>query len=921
MRPTKLVMSAFGPYADRTELDLGQLGETGLYLITGDTGAGKTTIFDAITYALFGEASGNNRKADMFRSMYAAPETPTEVELYFTYGGKDYYIKRNPEYMRPKTKGEGLKTEKANAQLQYPDGRVVTKLKEVNSAVSDILGIDKNQFTQIAMISQGDFLELLLSTTEKRKTIFQKLFHTHNYSILQELLKNEAGSLEKDKNDAGLSIRQYLKGIACDENDTRIIEAEKAKKGEITLEEGMELLQKLIDSDWSIVENSKKELAAIEADILQKTTLIAKTEQYEAIEKSLAGSQERLETAAAKKEEFKESIEKNEYRSREISLLNDRISAVKAEFDDYDTLDSLDTDVKKINNMLKLGSDEIEAYNKRLETLKKDSEKFNAEMKTLSEAEDVKRKLDSEAESVERRLSDVKEIEEILSAIADLEEELHSKQREYIHRIEASQSKKQSYDDMYRIYLDEQAGIIAETLTDGKPCPVCGSTLHPEPALKSQESPTKEELENARNEMEKAESDAAEASGQASTLKAKIAEKKDAAVYMMNKVAVVKTYEEISEVISFKKNEYEERLSELSASQETAGENVERKKKLEKMIPSCLEEIEQCKNNITAKEKATAAAVSKRDSIQKMIDQLLQKLTYKAKAEAEKEVAEISKNKKLLEEEVKRVNEQYLKCDKEITALNAAIEEAKKSLKDKVECDLELEKKILAQAAADKDNVNDRLQDARTRLSANSDILKNISDKAAETSETEKKYVWVKALSNTANGNISGKEKVMLETYIQMTYFDRIINKANKRLMVMSGGQYELKRKKEAENNRSQSGLELDVIDHYNGTERSVKTLSGGESFKASLSLALGLSDEIQSSAGGIKLDTMFVDEGFGSLDEDSLQQAMKALSDLTEGNRLVGIISHVPELKEKIDKQIVVKKDKSEGSKVSIVV
>ncbi len=205
-------------------------------------------------------------------------------------------------------------------------------------------------------------------------------------------------------------------------------------------------------------------------------------------------------------------------------------------------------------------------------------------------------------------------------------------------------------------------------------------------------------------------------------------------------------------------------------------------------------------------------------------------------------------------------------------------------------------------------------------IASNKSALQKIKLKSGDLDDYEKRYQWVLPLSNTANGKVAGKEKIMLETYIQMTYFDRIISRANTRFMVMSGGQYELKRRKEAEDKKAQSGLDLDIIDHYNGTERSVKTLSGGESFKASLSLALGLSDEIQSIAGGIKLDTMFVDEGFGNLDDDSINQAMNALSGLAEGNRLVGIISHVSELKNRIDKQIVVAKEKSGGSKANII-
>ena len=219
MRPNKLIMSAFGPYAGRVELNLDKLGKSGLYLITGDTGAGKTTIFDAITYALFGEASGDNRETTMFRSKYADLDTPTLVELYFSYGDKEYYVKRNPEYERPRTRGDGVTTEKANAELKLPDGRIITKLKEVNNAIVEILGVDRNQFTQIAMIAQGDFLKLLLASTDERKKIFQKLFKTQNYYVLQEKLKSESGKLSHEYDEIKSSIEQYINGIACNEDN------------------------------------------------------------------------------------------------------------------------------------------------------------------------------------------------------------------------------------------------------------------------------------------------------------------------------------------------------------------------------------------------------------------------------------------------------------------------------------------------------------------------------------------------------------------------------------------------------------------------------------------------------------------------------------------------------------------------------
>ena len=230
MRPITLTMSAFGPYAAKTVIELDKLGTNGLYLITGDTGAGKTTIFDAITYALYGEASGNTRDVNMFRSKYAEPSTPTEVELTFEYAQKIYTVKRNPEYDRPKARGEGYTTEKANAELHYPDGRVVTRLKEVNKAIVDIMGIDRSQFTQIAMIAQGDFLKLLLASTEDRKKIFQKIFRTQCYYQLQERLKAETSKLAVEYNQTGSSIRQYINGIACHPDDVLKLEVDKAYK-------------------------------------------------------------------------------------------------------------------------------------------------------------------------------------------------------------------------------------------------------------------------------------------------------------------------------------------------------------------------------------------------------------------------------------------------------------------------------------------------------------------------------------------------------------------------------------------------------------------------------------------------------------------------------------------------------------------
>ena len=334
-----------------------------------------------------------------------------------------------------------------------------------------------------------------------------------------------------------------------------------------------------------------------------------------------------------------------------------------------------------------------------------------------------------------------------------------------------------------------------------------------------------------------------------------------------------------------------------------------------------MQQLEVLKGKLTEINDAVKAKIAENDSLEKRIAELKAKLTFETKAEAETEITALTEKAEELvkscEDALKALNE----SNEKLASLEAAKKEIVKRIGEDIAIDLEKETEKLTILEAQLAELDRQAKTVHSRIGTNQSALDNIKQKSGDLVATEKKYAWVKALSNTANGQLSGKEKIMLETYIQMNYFDRIINRANTRLMIMTDGQYDLVRRKEALSKSGQSGLDLDVIDHYNGSHRSVKSLSGGESFKASLALALGLADEIQSSAGGIKLDTMFVDEGFGSLDEESLAAAMKALSSLAEGNRLVGIISHVGELKQKIDKQIIVKKDKVGGSVATIVV
>ncbi len=921
MRPLKLKISAFGPYAGVVNLDLEKLGENGIYLITGDTGAGKTTIFDAITYALFGEASGNNRDPSMLRSKYADPDTPTEVELIFKNADKIYTVRRNPEYERPAKKGDGTTTQKAEATLTYPDGRIVSRSKEVTNAIRDIIGVDRNQFSQIAMIAQGDFLKLILAETKERQKIFREIFKTGFYQTLQDRLKNESGDLAKEYDKAKESVNQYINGILCDEDDVLSIDVQKAKSGDIMTADVITLIEKLIEKDAVLSETVQKNITDIEKNIENINASLTKAETYSKAEKDLESAQQQqiekspsLNILSAKVKELKNQVPAQEEKQK-------KIAEIESQYDEYDFL------LKKQNSIIEL-KESLEQSRKLCDTSKEKLTLLNNEIKTLKEelntlshVGEEKQKLLHTIEQKESKKQAVETLQIRLHDFTKLEKDLEDAQSEYKAATKTAEEQNQFYNDLNKVFLDSQAGILAETLVDNMPCPVCGSTNHPAKAKKTTEVPTESELKQAKENAEKASKLATKLSSEAGKISGKVSTEKQNLIESINELLGDVEFGLASFETENSLNILSTELEVLQAKLNETEKSMQRKELLEEEIPTKQETIEEINQAIVETEKENSRNQAQLKETEKQIEDISKKLKFKSKVEAEEVVTQLKLEIQAHKDALEKAENNFNALQNELVELKGKIQQLKKLLESKEDVDME---KLLVEKSSliDKKNqLNEKSETISTRIYTNSRAKENISQKSTHLTTVEEKWTWVKALSNTANGNISGKEKIMLETYIQATFFDRIIDRANTRLMIMSGGQYELMRRREASNNRSQSGLELDVKDYYNGSIRNVKTLSGGESFKASLSLALGLSDEIQYNAGGIKLDTMFVDEGFGSLDDESLQQAIKALSALSEGNRLVGIISHVAELKERIDKQIVVKKEKTGGSKVAIVV
>lgn len=1414
MKPEKLTISAFGPYAGKTEIDFEQLGGQGLYLITGDTGAGKTTIFDAITFALYGEASGEVRESGMLRSKYAKADVPTFVELTFLYQGKVYTVTRNPEYLRPKGRGTGFTMQKGEAALVYPDARnPVTKAKEVTKAVTELIGLDYRQFTQIAMIAQGDFQKLLLSGTADRSEIFRQIFHTGLYQELQYRLKDAVKDRSKAYDEIRSSISQYMSEVSCESDTVLAGELEELKK--IRFEgkagRGLELLDSLLKQDQIRLAALNKRLEEVEQKIQQEDQSLGTFRQNQQLKEELEKKKNLLEALSPKLYEAKEAYEKSLETVLESERLKGLIQAGTENLKKYEELgevqnrrkeaaenllaegtrrqetivqkhelekqteeernclktlknageekerlfhheERLKTSRTELHTLRQNQKDIIVSQKKQLESLyeeQKREEELTAAIRNkakqvdalsdrdtlLVSLEETKKSLNSQSaklgqchkelnateeqlakqnenmrilaekeshlrekqeclgqqqedlkesgkeelecrhqvEELERILKKFKEQASMLRAerqeaekvqgehnelynqekqqkkflesnqekwesvknanlrqvqleqeqttlaakkrrVQELRERVKTKNKQILERkrlqedyIKACDSRnriRESYQTLEQLFFDAQAGMLARHLNEGKMCPVCGSLHHPMPAVLPQEVPKKEELDEQKGMLTQAEAKTERLSADVRHIQT-VLEKEEVELSQaglelfgerdtealedraetewmrllskekQNTIEIKrsKQEDESRKALELVLKEEEERLSDvrlrlqqkereltahnsriaekaeqlrktveempfsmqgfeagtdgieqtarlldtqLKRAMELLSEKVEKRKQYEQAVllgeqliktlsdvtrekeglrqqldvlrgreqmqkeqiaselkvvrnlskeetaafadvnealiwlqmriaeketeqQKVLEEIrhrkawkqeieqqevclEQCRQNIQelksstrvhknqqeeinrqmirclvqqhmpwgngyenaaelTEEELRQAADEAEDVLEQAVEQVRneiringQKLEQKEKIEkripeqelrikeleetlnqadllmtrlkieqekweqeririeqqlgnqseedARNRIADYQKQQQTLEQVRTEAEQTYQEYKMEAMALQSAVTTLQKQLHETKELSEEDILSRRAQWISQKQEITANRSDLYAAHKKNQEIFEAVSGRQDAMLCMEQEYIWVKALSETANGTLSGKRKIELETYIQMTYFDRIIRRANLRLLTMSSGQYELKRQQDGENKKEKAGLELNVIDHYNGTERSVKTLSGGETFQASLSLALGLSDEIQSYSGGIRLDAMFVDEGFGSLDEESLQQAVKALGSLTQGNRMVGIISHVSELKEQIDRKIVVTKNRGKdgiGSTVRV--
>ena len=932
MRPLRLTLSAFGPYAAQTTLDLEKLGRGGLYLITGDTGAGKTTLFDAITYALYDHSSSGIREGSMLRCKYADDKTPTFVELEFEVHGVRYTVRRNPEYQRPKARGEGMTTEKADATLTYPDDRPpVTKAKDVTAAVQEIIGLDYNQFSQIVLIAQGQFTKLLNASTEERSRIFRKLFRTQRYAQLQERLQAEASALNQQRTAQNAKLDSLLGGLQFSPEDPDA-EALRALCAQTVPETALALLDALTARQAAALEEAGAALHTTEAQLDTVQQQLGAAAQAQRLAQQLAARQAELAAAKPALDAARAEADRHAGDAAQLDALTAQVTQAQSALAAYDALDALCRQQTEAQDAARLAAAQAHKRRTQLDSLNAALAAAETELAALADADTRLLALQNRSAQLTQRGEALAKLEQRLADCQRQAKAAHKAQENYRAAAAAQDEARARRDALERAFLDAQAGLLAESLVEGAPCPVCGSTHHPARALLPHTAPTQAQVEAARQAAAEADRQAQNASAVAQSAlaaanEAKTSLRRDAETLLPERFTapegtVPLTFALMTNVLAEENAALQTAQTDCKAQCRQAEADCRRKAQLEADRQAKTRQRPTLEQAAAEADRSAAAQNASADALEGQIAERRAALPYSRRADAQAALDKLEADRSTLRTGMDTAQRKLKQAEQTVAAAEAAVEAltaqqtaAQKELPARSAEELTAQQTELTAA---RETLRSREKQLSAQLLPNRKTAAQYRAAAEARQTLESRWQWVSALAATAGGTLTSKQKIKLEAYIQMNYLDRILRYANTRLMQMTAGQYELERIG-AENQRSQSGLDLGVIDHYNGTRRSVKTLSGGESFKASLALALGLSDEVQSSAGGIRLDTLFLDEGFGSLDEESLELAIRVLSGLTEGDRLVGIISHVGALKDRIDRQVVVHKARTGGSTVEL--
>ena len=933
MRPLKLTISAFGSYSGVSEIDFSRLGDHGLYLISGDTGAGKTAIFDAIVFALYGEASSPGRGPELLRSQYADQNEQTFVAMDFEFQGENYHIERSPAYVYEQIKESGVLRSirhPAYAKLVMPDGTIITG-DAVSEKIDEMLGLTCEQFTQIVMIAQGRFQELLTADTEKRNEIFRQLFQTGRYKEIEESLQKESDRLEQLIHDLHHDIGRTVKSAKCTEDSIHYNDAQEliALGDEVSAEDAAELLEKIMVEDSYRLDQKNKEIEELDRRIVSSGEIVSKNENILQIFDHLDKASSRIPELQKQRDQSHEHLMEYIGQEKEIARMKTTYERGQESLPHYLELNRMYEIAKEASEeskRLEAEADETEAALKLHQT---QWEKDDAEMRAIEGADLAVLKANEAIVDITRGIESYDQAEEKYNtrentavAYEQLVEQLKEDTRQFNRKSE-------EYHAILGAYLAGQAGILAEQLVDGHPCPVCGSTTHPRKAVKSVGTPTEDRVHLSEKAMNDARDTAEQTARETHGTKERLAVETKAVRAAFESVGISDCTEKgLQDLVQRREQLYAKRTN---ADNDLAEQKVhaDRLVQLRERIPEIRELIDNDSARISAlREKAVVLNEKSNYELAKA-DRMKKTFPYPTEEAARKDMAVLSREIEIRQAELDSRKEKAEADEKALEKALAGRDEVLKTIRANggttpEEAQETLDKQIIRKNHFENER-KERLkekEDILVRSAMNQPSLTSLIHSGAELKGAIHRKKWVDALTKTANAKLKDKECVTLEDYVQIKYFDRIIDRANQRLHFLSDGQYYLIRSRPNDPSRH-AALELNVLDRYTGKERTVRSLSGGESFLASLALALGLSDEVQAQAG-IAIDTMFVDEGFGTLDTDAIRTAIRVLEKLSGQNRQIGIISHVEELRERIPNQILVTKDlrtdgKSSGSKAEI--
>lgn len=1029
MKPIELTVSGFGPYAGEISLPLSKLGGHGLFLITGDTGAGKTSVFDAICFALFGEVSGSQRAADQLRSDFTKPQTETFVYLRFTHAGEEYSIRRTPKYERPKKRGSGTVTQNANAVLTRPDGTVIAGASAVTEEIERILGVGCQSFKQISMIAQGEFMKLLTADSKTRAEIIRRVFHTEPLVQLQKQIKAEYLQYNKKCADMQRAAAQYAEGFQLAEQlpddmqlgeilqavlrqntaDEKQLAIDTARLEQLRTEQtrAVEAVVKAQHHNeqwekWRTAQQQRKKLEQQLPELEQKKNRLIcarraqeivlptwkewQTEQQR--EKNLHDSVlqreqtvQQLEAQTPQLEQAFMQAKQSEPHiaalDREITRLTDAQSQVTRWKNACVQAEQMQQRVQQLQQQVQRETERRDKGNADIAQLRVQLEAFQDVSAELERTRAAYR----EAQAAAKQLDNIQNLFDTQERYA---KQLAREQKQYLLLEDKFVQAEQAYRNAELAWNRGQAGVLAQLLREGVPCPVCGSREHPNPAQISEAVPTEQQLNQLRQDMEQCRTAYHQQSTQCSAVFSKEEASTDAVRDALEQLfecadktrtdvqAAVEHQQHVIEQLLIEGKQLAKRKHNSEMLREQLEQMVERQPALETAVRQAEQELNRAASqaagakasaqelragipfdDVAALAEQLTLRTNERDTLSKQLEHTqtaweqhqravaaaqeaykTQAAQWKTGVQAVKDAQKKWKHALtqagfatgqayqqalLTAEEQTALEGQIQQFDRQLAAAISLEKEYQGKMEQYVPVDLEQLVQVRTQAEQDCRNCEQTVRSRTDRLRINRNILQRMGQLQKQQMELEQQTAALRELSQTANGELAGKQKLMLEQYVQGAYFERMLQRANLRLRDMTQGRYEMHRRRKAENNRSQSGLDIDIMDYYTGKMRSVKTLSGGESFLGALALALGMSDVIQSYAGGVRVETVFIDEGFGSLDSTALEQAISVLARLSDGDRLIGIISHVTELKERIDRQIVVSRGTS-GSTAQLI-